>query len=160
MRRLGFLIAALVAAFIAAAPALAVEPDEMLKDPALEQRARDISEQLRCLVCQNESIDNSKADLAKDLRLLVRRRLVAGDTNREVIDYIVARYGEFVLLKPPFEAKTILLWGAPAFILICGAIAMFVHARRRSSGPTGTPLTREEEAALGTLLSNSKDEKA
>lgn len=157
MRRLG-LIAALLVVFFAAAPAFAVDPDEMLSDPVLESRARDISEQLRCLVCQNESIDNSNADLAKDLRLLVRRRLVAGDTNREVIDYLVARYGEFVLLKPRFEAKTIVLWGTPVFILVCGGVAMALHARKRRSRAAGAPLTREEEAALGALL--SRDEKA
>jgi len=156
MRRFGLLVAALLVMLLAAAPAFAVNPDEMLSDPALESRARAISEQLRCLVCQNESIDNSNADLAKDLRLLVRRRLVAGDTNREVIDYLVARYGEFVLLKPRLEAKTIVLWGTPVFILLCGAVAMVVHARRRRSAPAGVPLTREEEAALGAVLSEKK----
>lgn len=156
MRRFGLLVVALLAMLLAAAPAFAVNPDEMLSDPALESRARTISEQLRCLVCQNESIDNSNADLAKDLRLLVRRRLVAGDTNREVIDYLVARYGEFVLLKPRLEAKTIVLWGTPSFILLCGAAAMAVHARRRRSAPASAPLTREEEAALGAVLSGDK----
>lgn len=153
MKRLIPFLAAL-AIFVAGAcaPALAVNPDEMLKNPALEHRAREISARLRCLVCQNESIDVSDADLAKDLRLLVRRRLVAGDTDQQVIDYLVSRYGEFVLLKPRFETKTLVLWGAPLIVLLCGGGAMLLYARRRRAGVEAS-LSAEEEAALDALLS-------
>ena len=102
---------------LSAAPAAAVEPDEILADAALEARARDISKELRCLVCQNQSIDDSNAKLARDLRLLVRERITKGDSNRQVIAYIVARYGDFVLLKPPFKATTWALWLGPPLIL-------------------------------------------
>src|SRR5689334_25305690 len=97
--------------------ALAVTPDEMLKDPALEARARNLSEELRCMVCQNQSIDDSEAPLAHDLRVLVRQRLEAGDSDRQVLDYLVARYGDFVLLRPPFKPETLLLWGLPPLAL-------------------------------------------
>ena len=153
MRRLALLLAAL-GLFLASAagPALAVNPDEMLKNPVLEKRAREISAQLRCLVCQNESIDVSDADLAKDIRLLVRRRLKEGETDRQVIDYVVSRYGEFVLLKPRFETKTLLLWATPAIVLVCGAAAMFLYSRNRTDGGRGRRLTDEEEAELERLL--------
>ena len=141
---LGLLLAGL------AGPALAVNPDEMLKNPVLEKRAREISSQLRCLVCQNELIDVSDADLARDIRLLVRRRLEKGETDRQVIDYIVSRYGEFVLLKPRFEPKTLVLWGTPVIVLISGAAAMFLYSRSRTGGSRG--LTGEEEAELKKLL--------
>lgn len=131
-------------------PALAVNPDEMLANPQLEARAREISKELRCLVCQNESIDDSNADLAKDLRVLVRKRLVAGDTNRQVIDFIVSRYGEFVLLKPRFEMRTLLLWAFPFAVLLVGA-GFLLLSRRRPSG-TLRPLTPEEEARLAEIL--------
>ena len=112
-------------------PSQAVTPDEILDDPALEQRARDISAGLRCLVCQNQSIDDSDAELAKDLRLLVRQRLVEGDSDQEVVGYIVSRYGEFVLLKPRFSARTLILWAIP-FMVLCGGLAyLFVNAGRR-----------------------------
>lgn len=135
-------------------PAVAVTPDEILDDPALEARARALSAQLRCMVCQNQSIDDSNAELAKDLRLLVRERLVDGDSDDAVIDYVVSRYGEFVLLKPRFEAKTLMLWGTPALLLLAGAIAMLLAARRRTGVPTGTPLSAEETAALDKILKN------
>ncbi len=153
MRRLALLLAAL-GLFLASAagPALAVNPDEMLKNPVLEKRAREISAQLRCLVCQNELIDVSDADLAKDIRLLVRRRLKEGETDRQVIDYVVSRYGEFVLLKPRFETKTLLLWATPAIVLVCGAAAMFLYSRNRTDGGRGRRLTDEEEAELERLL--------
>lgn len=111
----------------------AVTPDEMLKDPALEQRARVLSQELRCMVCQNQSIDDSDAPLAKDLRLLVRERLVKGDSDRQVLDFLVARYGSFVLLKPPLEISTLLLWGLPPATLLAGIIALLVMARRRKT---------------------------
>jgi cytochrome c-type biogenesis protein CcmH len=151
MRRLA-LIALLLAAFTPVA-ALAVTPDEMLKDPALEARARHISEGLRCLVCQNESIDDSQAPLAHDLRVLVRKRLVAGDTDQQTIDYIVARYGQFVLLKPRFEPQTYLLWGLPPAALLAGMIGLFFVARRRRSVNTeSAALSAEEERKLSTLV--------
>jgi cytochrome c-type biogenesis protein CcmH len=151
MRRLA-LIALLLAA-LAPTAALAVTPDEMLKNPALEARARHISEGLRCLVCQNESIDDSQAPLAHDLRVLVRKRLTAGDTDQQAIDYIVARYGQFVLLKPRFEPQTYLLWGLPPAALLAGMIGLFFVARRRRSVNTETAaLSAEEERKLSTLV--------
>ncbi len=117
----------------AAFPALAVNPNEVLADPVLESRARDISKGLRCLVCQNQSIDDSNADLARDLRLLVRERLVAGDTNDQVVSYIVSRYGDFVLLKPPFKASTMVLWIGPLFIAVLGFLAVILFFRRTGS---------------------------
>src|SRR5215471_19122374 len=124
----------LVAAFMAglAAEAYAVEPSERLADPALEARARALSQQLRCLVCQNQSIDESNADLAHDLRTLLRKRLAAGDTDKQALDYIVARYGVFVLLDPPFEPTTYMLWlGPPLLVLGIGAL-LAIRARGRS----------------------------
>jgi cytochrome c-type biogenesis protein CcmH len=135
-----------------AAPAQAVQPDEMLADPALEARARAISEGLRCLVCQNQSIDDSEAPLAKDLRLLVRDRLKAGDSNREVVDYIVARYGEFVLLKPRFEAKTLLLWLATPLLFLLALAALALAYRRRESAKEGAPLSVNEKRRLKRIL--------
>ena len=105
----------------------------MLKDPALEQRARNLSQELRCMVCQNQSIDDSEAPLAKDLRLLVRERLVKGDSDKQVLDFLVARYGEFVLLKPPFQLQTLLLWGLSPLVLLIGIGALVVMARRRKA---------------------------
>ncbi len=113
-------------------PALAVEPDEMLKDPALEARARDISKDLRCLVCQGQSIDDSDADLAKDLRVLVRQRLTAGDTDDQVRQYLKDRYGDFILLKPPVEQKTLLLWLTPLVMLGAGLAVAGAFIRKRS----------------------------
>ena len=135
--------------------AAAVEPDEMLSDPALEARAREISAELRCMVCQNQSIDDSNADLARDLRLLVRSRLEAGDSDDEVIDYVVSRYGEFVLLKPRFSPHTWLLWGAPALLILLGAIGLsrLVAARRGAD----RPLSRDEELRLEKILSETDD---
>ena len=141
-----------LAFLLAAAPAFAVNPDEVLPDKTLEARARTISAELRCMVCQNQSIDDSNADLARDLRLLVRKRLVDGDTDKQVIDYLVSRYGEFVLLKPRFSEKTLLLWGAPATLFLVGGLALVVYARRRAGKPTGTRLTAEEEARLNEIL--------
>jgi cytochrome c-type biogenesis protein CcmH len=143
-----------VALVLAAAPAFAVNPDEVLADPALETRARAISAELRCMVCQNQSIDDSNAELAKDVRLLVRQRIAGGDSDEQVMTYIVSRYGEFVLLKPRFETKTLLLWCAPLLLIALGGISLAVFARRRAGKPTGTALTEGEQARLNELLVN------
>ena len=134
-----------------AAPALAVQPDEVLKDPRLEARARGLSQHLRCMVCQNQSIDDSDAPLARDLRLLVRERLSAGDSDSQVIDFLVSRYGEFVLLKPRFEWHTAALWLLPPVILLAGAIAVFLSARRRTVAPDPA-LTEAERVKLSAIL--------
>ncbi len=132
----------------------ALGPDEILPDPALEQRARDISAGLRCLVCQNQSIDDSDADLARDLRVLVRERLVAGDSNAEVEQYVVDRYGEYVLLGPRLGAHTLLLWLAAPLLLLVGLVALFI-ARRRAAAIPADGLTAEEVAALDALKHGS-----
>lgn len=133
--------------FIFIIPALAVQPDEILKDPALEARARSLSTGLRCLVCQNQSIDDSDAPLAKDLRILIRERLQAGDSDGQVIDYVVARYGDFVLLRPRFNAQTWLLWLSPFAILI--AAAVFLLRRHKPNTPSQEgDLTTSEKAEL------------
>ncbi len=142
---------------LAAVSAGAVNPDEMLDDPALEARAREISKELRCLVCQNQSIDDSDADLARDLRVLVRERLVAGDSDGQVIDYVVSRYGDFVLMRPPFKATTYALWLGPALIAGLGILAVVVFYRRRAAAAAGDraappPLTEDEKRRLETLL--------
>ena len=144
-------VRALLLLFALAAPALAVSPDEMLADPVLEQRARDISAGLRCLVCQNQSIDDSDADLAKDLRLLVRERLVAGDSDEAVRQYVVDRYGEYVLLNPRVGGHTILLWAAAPVLLVLGLAVVWIAGRRRA--PVAGGLTDEERAALDELKS-------
>ncbi|MBB4041387.1 cytochrome c-type biogenesis protein CcmH [Microvirga flocculans] len=144
-------VLALIAALLLGGPVLAVQPDEVLKDPALEKRAREISAGLRCLVCQNQSIDDSDAQLAKDLRILVRERLVAGDTNDEVETFLVQRYGEFVLLKPAFGTHTLLLWLTPALVLVLGGIGAYVALRRRPQ-PAAAFLDEEEKKALEALL--------
>ena len=153
MRRPLLLLGLLLALQMLAAPAFAVRPDEILADPALEERARDISDGVRCLVCQNQSIDDSDADLARDLRLIVRERLVAGDSDDEVRDFLVARYGEFVLLNPVLAPHTLLLWIAGPSILLAGAIGVFLMARRKrgtDATPTGA-LTADEAKALRDL---------
>lgn len=138
--------------FLAAAlPAFAVEPGERLKDPVLEARAREISKELRCLVCQNQSIDDSNAELAADLRRIVRERLVAGDSDAEVIDYIVARYGEFVLLRPRVEPATLLLWAGPFVVLLLGAGVAVIVFRRGRAG-TAPALDPEESARLDEIM--------
>jgi cytochrome c-type biogenesis protein CcmH len=151
--RLWPLVLFLAMALLAALPAHAVEPDEVLQDPALEARAREISEGLRCLVCQNQSIDDSGAPLAKDLRLLVRERLKAGDSNRQIVDFIVARYGEFVLLKPRFETHTLVLWLAtPAVFLAAILIIALAFRRRRAEAQNPVPLSVAEKRRLKRLL--------
>jgi cytochrome c-type biogenesis protein CcmH len=133
-------------------PALAVQPDEVLPDPALEARARVLSQELRCLVCQNQSIDDSDAQLARDLRIILRERLKAGDSDRQVLDFLVARYGEFVLLRPPLRWHTLLLWAAPPLLLAVGALAIFAAGRRRARAVVTEPgLTPAEKARLGRL---------
>jgi len=149
MRRL---VLAAVFLLFALPSAFAVNPDEVLADPALEARARALSAELRCMVCQNQSIDDSNADLARDLRLLVRERLKNGDSDEAVIDYVVSRYGEFVLLKPRLRGETLLLWGAPVVLALAGATAMLLFARRRGGKPTGTPLSETEKAELERAL--------
>ena len=146
----------LVASLSAPFSAFAVNPDEVLSNPALEARARTLSAELRCMVCQNQSIDDSNADLAKDLRLLVRERIKDGDSDEQVLDYIVSRYGEFVLLKPRFSIRTVLLWGAPLLLILAGAMSLVVFARRRTGKPTGTPLTADEKAKLDELLKSEQ----
>ena len=133
-------------------PAQAVEPGEALADPALEARARDLSSDLRCLVCQNQSIDDSHAPLAKDLRLLVRERLAAGDTDAQVRDYLVQRYGDFILLKPPLRMGTLLLWGAPLMVLLAGGLGLILASRRRSGVAVAAGLSADEKARLDKLL--------
>jgi len=136
--------------------ASAVQPDEVLPDAALEARARALSAELRCMVCQNQSIDDSDAELARDLRILVRERIVAGDSDAQVIDYLVSRYGEFVLLKPRITAQTLLLWAAPGAVLLIGAIAFFGYSRRRlPAGETGA-LSAAEREKIATLLKLDK----
>lgn len=143
-------ILAFVVAVILAGPAYAVLPDEVLSNPALEARARDLSHELRCMVCQNQSIDESNADLARDLRILVRDRLKAGDTNEQVIDYVVARYGEFVLLKPRFNWRNALLWATP--IVVIGAGMLMLVFSTRSRRRSDAPLNADEQAALDRIL--------
>jgi cytochrome c-type biogenesis protein CcmH len=155
--RLGQALSALLLTFALslsiAGAANAVQPDEVLPDPTLEARARAISEGLRCLVCQNQSIDDSEAPLAKDLRLLVRERLKAGDSDQEIVDFIVARYGEFVLLKPRFEPHTLLLWLAtPAVFLAALLLIASAYRRRKSAQEQTAPLSVNEQRRLKQLL--------
>jgi cytochrome c-type biogenesis protein CcmH len=156
MRRLALI--ALLVALVAPTAALTVEPDEILKNPQLEARARHLSEELRCMVCQNQSIDDSAAPLARDLRLLVRERLTAGDSDQQVLNYLVARYGEFVLLKPRFELQNLLLWGLPPFALVAGMIALFVTARRRRTvNLQGPALSAAEQQRVAALVEPQTD---
>jgi cytochrome c-type biogenesis protein CcmH len=148
-----------------AVPAHAVQPDEILPDAKLEERARNLSRELRCMVCQNQSIDDSDAPLARDLRLLVRERLKAGDSDNQVMDSLTARYGDFVLLNPPMNAKTFLLWVLPAGLLVVGGIVLLLAMRRRSgvatdSGAPVAALTAEEEKKIAALLESDPRTKA
>jgi cytochrome c-type biogenesis protein CcmH len=137
-----------------AMPALAVEPAELLSDPALESRARDIGRALRCVVCQNQSIDDSAAEVARDMRRAVRERIVAGDRDEQVFAYMVARYGDYVLLKPPFKAGTWVLWlGGPIVLVVAGGL-LLMAARRRKPIPAPEPLSDEEQRRLKALLKN------
>ena len=144
---------ALLIALAAAGTALAVQPDEVLKDSALELRARHLSSELRCMVCQNQSIDDSEAPLARDLRVLVRERLTKGDSDQQVLDFLVARYGEFVLLKPRFEPHTLLLWLAtPAVFLAAILLIAAAYRRRKSAQEQTAPLSVNEQQRLKQLL--------
>jgi cytochrome c-type biogenesis protein CcmH len=139
-------------------PALAVTPDEIMKDPVLEARARHLSQELRCMVCQNQSIDDSDAPLAHDLRVLVRERLAKGDSDRQVLNFLVTRYGDFVLLKPPLQFDTILLWGLPPAALLAGLAALIVMARHRQKVSLQVPaLTPAEQQKLTTLVEPHAD---
>lgn len=142
---------AILLLLLSVSPVFAVNPDEVLKDPALEARARHLSTQLRCLVCQNQSIDDSNADLAKDLRVLLRERLVAGDSDEQVMDYLVSRYGEFVLLKPRLNSQTMLLWGMPLLLVLGGGIVIVLSLRNRRQ-VADNPLSETEQARLKALL--------
>lgn len=142
-----------------ASPLAAVQPDEILDDPVLEERARDLSKGLRCLVCRNESIDESHATLARDLRLLVRERLVAGDSDQEVLDYIVVRYGEYVLLNPTATGSTWVLWAAgPLMLLLAGGLGVGYMRRRARAAPSQeAPLSAQERQRLDSILSERTD---
>lgn len=145
----------LTLALVAAGPAAAVQPDEMLDDPALEARAREISKDLRCLVCRNESIDDSSASLAKDLRLLVRERVAAGDTNEETVDYIVDRFGEFVLLNPKMSGGNLVIWLAGPALLLIGGLGAWAFMRRQRVAAAAPGLTDEEARRLAELTRDS-----
>jgi cytochrome c-type biogenesis protein CcmH len=154
----GSLVLLLLAIALLSAPALAVQPDEILADPALEARARALSQGLRCMVCQNQSIDDSDAPLAKDLRVLVRERLTAGDSDNQVIDFLVTRYGEFVLLRPRLSLHTVLLWLTPFAVVLAGAFALLAFLRRRREGqvaPASAALTSDEQRRVEKLLDES-----
>lgn len=148
-------VTALLFCLAMAMPAVAVQPSEVLDDPVLEERARRLSAGLRCMVCQNQSIDDSDAELARDLRVLVRERLVAGETDEEVIDYVVSRYGEFVLLKPRFSLRNALLWSTPAVLLLLGGGSIAFYAARRKSA-AATVLSDDEERRLREILKRSE----
>ena len=153
-------ILALILGLLAPAGASAVLPDEVLDDPVLEGRARDLSRVIRCLVCQNESIDTSNADLARELRLLVRERLTAGDSDAEVLDFLVARYGDFVLLRPRMKPANYLLWFGPAALLLFGVagVALYFRRHRLNAPPAGaTGLSAEEEARIARLIGQDPD---
>jgi cytochrome c-type biogenesis protein CcmH len=153
------LILTAVAAMMTASAAVAVEPDEILPDPALEARARHISGELRCLVCQNQSIDDSNAPLARDLRLLVRERLKAGDSNEAVLQFVEDRYGEFVLLRPPLTLRTILLWLTPGLVLLAAIFMAWRGLARRRAVPAATvPLSLDEEDKLRAILAENEGE--
>ena len=136
---------------------MAVNPDEVLDDPLLEKRARALSVNIRCLVCQNQSIDDSNADLARDLRILVRERLIAGDSDTEVLDYLISRYGDFVMLKPPFKGSTFILWLGPLFVFVLAVIGLVIYFRRRqtelaNTSDSSSRLSSEEREQLNRLL--------
>jgi cytochrome c-type biogenesis protein CcmH len=151
-------ILALVLGLLVPAGASAVLPDEVLDDPVLEGRARELSQLIRCLVCQNESIDTSNADLARELRILVRERLTAGDSDQEVFDFLVARYGDFVLLRPRMTPANYLLWFGPAALLLAGLAGVVLYFRRRRPS-TADSLNAEEEARIARLIAQDPDGK-
>jgi len=144
-------------------PVAALQPHEMLEDPALEARARVVSKELRCVVCQNQSIDDSDAGLAQKMRIQVRERILAGDSNQDVIDYMVSRYGDFVLLNPPMKTKTLVLWYGPLAMVLLGLIGVVLYYRSRMrtalTGPAVVPLSADEQARLAALLDEEKDKR-
>jgi cytochrome c-type biogenesis protein CcmH len=144
--------------FLTPLAARAVQPDEIMKDPKLEARARALSAELRCMVCQNESIDESNADLARDLRLLVRERLRAGDSDDQIRAFLVQRYGDFILLKPPFKLETWLLWGTPLLVLLTGASVIIAAQRRQKTQVSANLLSEAERAKLDAMLENDERE--
>jgi cytochrome c-type biogenesis protein CcmH len=159
LRKLLALLFFVLTVTLVAPPAYPVQPDEIMADPAKESRARDLSRELRCMVCQNQSIDDSDAPLARDLRLLVRERIAAGDSDAQVMDFLVARYGEFVLLKPRLKSHTLLLWLLPPFALVGGGLALWAHNRRRSKAADDDSLFKlsaVEEARIDELLAQEK----
>jgi cytochrome c-type biogenesis protein CcmH len=148
-----FQIIVIAAMLLASVPARAVQPDEILSDPVLEARARNLSKELRCMVCQNQSIDDSDAPLARDLRVLVRERLVAGDSDAAVLDFLTARYGEFVLLKPRLAPHTAVLWLAPFIVVLLGALGVVAFLRRRRAEVAApAPLSADEQRRVAELL--------
>jgi cytochrome c-type biogenesis protein CcmH len=151
-----WLLACLAGAGAGASLQAATSPDEILADPVLEQRARALGKELRCLVCQNQSIDDSDAELARDLRRIVRERLVAGDSDAEIVAFLTARYGDFVLLKPPVKPATWGLWFGPALVLLCAGAGIALYLRRRRSSGAPPPLSAEERARLDALLGGSE----
>lgn len=153
-------ILSLAACFLLALPALAVQPDEVLDDPVLEERARDLSKDLRCVVCQNENIDSSHAGVARDLRILVRERLVEGDSDQEVLDYVVARYGDYVLFNPPFKPSTYALWIGPFAVMGLGLLGVVVLLARRPRkiDTQAVALSDEEERTVAALLAEDGKE--
>ncbi len=151
-----FAFAGLLFLSFPAVVAFAVTPDEMLADPKLEARAEALSAGLRCMVCQNESIDESDAALAHDIRVLIRQQMLAGKSDAEIRAFLVARYGDFVLLKPPFKPETILLWGAPLLLLLAGGAAIAVSARQRKTAAPAASLSTEEKAKLAALVGDEK----
>jgi len=157
MKTFGLALVLLALAVACPLPGSAVLPDEVLDDPVLEARARELSREIRCLVCQNESIDSSNADLARDLRVLVRERLTAGDSDRQVLDYLVARYGDYVLLRPPVKPATYLLWFGPALLLLLGGlvVVLYFRPRRDPTLATAAPLSDQERRRLDALLEES-----
>jgi cytochrome c-type biogenesis protein CcmH len=158
MRPVRRLLALLMLGLIWAGPLRAVQPDEVLPNAALEHRAREISGGLRCLVCQNQSIDDSDAPLARDLRILVRERLTAGDSDAAVRDFVVARYGDFVLLSPPFNIRTLLLWLAPFLILALGLAYLWQRSRRLTVPAAAAPLSDEERKRIDALMQDERGE--
>ena len=150
------LLRLLLTVFFLTTEVLALEPGEILKDPALEARARSISKNLRCLVCQNQSIDDSDAALAKDLRIMVRNEIASGKSNEQIISDIVARYGDFVLLKPPINQKTLILWFSPVLILLAGGMSIYIYFRKRKSAAAETLLSDAEKEKLAEIWKGNR----
>ncbi len=146
------MVAVLMSIALLAGGVVALEPEEILDDPVLEDRARALSATLRCVVCQNQSIDESNAGIASDMRRLVRQRLVAGDSDAEVRQYLVDRYGDYVLLRPPVSRQTLILWGAPAALIVFGMLTLLIVARGRSRAAAAVPLSDDERKRLAKLL--------